>query len=201
EQYALGEQLSAYSQPACAECTANRHLLLPRDRSRKQEIGEIRARNQQHKPDGAQQNPQERVYIFHRIVFDVDDARDHLHLAVDIRILLVHGFGDRIDIGLGLLNRDSRFQAANHAVLKVTSTNLLLLVSEGQRNPQLGGFGKRRPRVRKLKSRRHHTDNRERLVVEPYDFPGDVRIGTEVSLPQSVAEYHNVLIARLILFG
>ena len=58
EHQALDEKLPNDPRPACAECGAHRHLLLPLDGFRQQQIRDIGAGDQQQQTDRAEQDPQ-----------------------------------------------------------------------------------------------------------------------------------------------
>jgi hypothetical protein len=52
-----------------------------------------------------------------------------------------------------------------------------------------------------LKIGRRHADDHERLVVERYLLPNDLRIRAEATSPQTVTENHDTGIPRLTFFG
>ena len=69
QEHALGKKLSDYSAAAGAQCAANGHLFPTRRGPGQQQVGDIRAGNQQHKYDGRQQHQQQSL-----------DIPDHLFL-------------------------------------------------------------------------------------------------------------------------
>ena len=58
QQQAFGQQLGKDGGARRAQCTAYGQLLLPHHAARQQQIGHIDAGNEQHKADGAEQEPQ-----------------------------------------------------------------------------------------------------------------------------------------------
>ena len=60
---AFGEQLAHESLPDRAERGADRDLLLTAARPRQQQVGDVRARNEQHETHGAQQHEQRALNI------------------------------------------------------------------------------------------------------------------------------------------
>ena len=57
QQHALGHELAEEPAAARAERGPHRELPMPRFRARQQQVGEVRARNQQHESDGRLQHP------------------------------------------------------------------------------------------------------------------------------------------------
>src|ERR1041384_1857167 len=94
----------------------------------------------------------------------------------------------RIDIGLSFHERDAGLQAANPSLLQITGADLLLLVRERERHPQLRSSGEGSSVVGKLETRRHYPDHFERPVVELDNFSYDLVVRTEVTLPKSIAD-------------
>src|SRR5205823_4134605 len=52
-----------------------------------------------------------------------------------------------------------------------------------------------------VSSGRHDPDDRERLAVELNSLPDDLLTGPEATLPQSIADQRNMLLARHVLIG
>jgi hypothetical protein len=68
---------------------------------------------------------------------------------------------------------------------------------------QIGAESDRLPQfnfaLRQVESSRHHAEDRETLVVERYEFTGDVRIGVEPSHPEPVTQDNHLIAPRLVL--
>ena len=127
---ALGDELDEQAAAARAERGADRELLLPRLRSREQQVGEVRAGDEQHEPDGALQDPQRRRHVADDVVLErvvpqpvrrgvrhVRVRRDGLPLAQHA-VEVVSGLGER-HVGLQPANQVERVAAAPAGIGRV----------------------------------------------------------------------------------
>jgi hypothetical protein len=75
EQHALGQQLPEDARAARADCRADRDFFLASRRARQQQVRDVRAGDQQHKPDRAQQNIERQPYVAHDLFEQRHDAQ------------------------------------------------------------------------------------------------------------------------------
>ena len=85
EQHALREQLRDHPRPARADRDAHGDFALPPRRAREQHVRDVRARDQQHERDGAENHEQRRAHVSDDLRREIGDA----HVAVRSRILLL----------------------------------------------------------------------------------------------------------------
>ena len=85
EHHALDDQLPHDAAAAAAERRPHGNLLLPAHGAREQQIGDVRARNQQHERHRAQQHEQRRPDVLHEHVLQRRHAR--ADAAIELRIL------------------------------------------------------------------------------------------------------------------
>ena len=77
--------------------------------------------------------------------------------------------------------------------------NLLGRISE--RNPNLGRLRKRKTRVWKLKTGRHHSDNRVVLIVQLETLAYSGCFAAEVALPKSIAQHNHHVVPGFRFIG
>src|SRR5215813_6492548 len=102
---------------------------------------------------------------------------------------------DPVQFRLSLRRRYTRFETTDHAEPVVSSRAVFASIRDCQRRPQCHCL------IGKLKCARHHADDRVGLAVEHHSLTGDARIRAEPTLPESVAEDYNVVLAEDLFFG
>src|SRR5262245_48430730 len=105
--------------------------------------------------------------------------------------------GDRVHLCLGLRERRPGFEPRDHAE-KMTATIKMYWLGNGR--PKLWRFARQRA-WRKLELWRHDADHRVALIVQRDVLTDNALISAEATLPEIVAQDHNAISARPILFG
>ena len=155
------------------------------------QIGNVGARDEQHKSDGAQQHQQRRADLTNGLFAQRHDLGTPTFVVFGI--LLFKTAGDRIHLGLGLLGINAPLQPRDHQEMVLTA-NCTLLVGPDQRCPHLR-------KVRLSEVRSHDTDNGEGLAIEIYAATDNVRIRPKMVLPERIAQDDDIAAPRLVLVG
>src|SRR5438105_4582187 len=109
QQKTFGQQLPHYARLRSAKRAAAGKLAPTRSRARQQQVGNIRAGDQQDESYSSKQYQQRRVHISHQIVVQRD--RINTVLFVVLGILTREAGGDSIEFRLRLLWRDVLLEA------------------------------------------------------------------------------------------
>ena len=123
---------------------------MPRGAAGEEEIGYIRAGNEEHESDGAKEREEGRFYLPNEPF--PERRKKHVPTLVRLVKLLVELRIDRAETSLGLLQIDTGIQTCDrrpHAVIAGFVPEI-----DRARDPNLG-------LLRVFKSRRHHADDRE----------------------------------------
>src|SRR6185295_12999125 len=99
---------------------------------------------------------------------------------------------DGVDVSLCSFFRDTGFQSTNNVITVIAAT-LRKFWSNRNRSINLGAFWI-------IETLGHHSHDRASNVVYGDRLVEDVGIGSEASLPQTVCDYRNCILAGLILF-
>ena len=118
----------------CAECQAQRNLLLPNSSACEQQIGNICAGDEKHKSDCAEQNKERRLNIANNLF--VERNHDRAYSRIVIRILLLKARSDRFHLCLRLLQSDAGFHSRDHFEEMITTLRRFLR-RERDRHPEL----------------------------------------------------------------
>src|SRR5579872_4139930 len=111
-------------------------------------------------------------------------------MAVGVGILFFEGGADRVCIGIGLVNRHSRFEAADYAQKMRAALRRHRWIGavadhfHANRSPELRWLRGEQ----KLKARGHDSDNGVRLRVKNDRTTNDVGAGAEMRSPQVMAQ-------------
>ena len=151
KQNALGEHLPNDSFAAGPQRGADRNFLLPRGATGEEEIGYVRAGNQQHESDGTEEREEGWFYLANEPF--VERRNRHVPAFVRLVKLLVELRIDGAETSLRLLQIDTGVQTRDRRPYPVIA-RFVPRVDRG-RHPNLG-------LLRVFKPRRHHADNRER---------------------------------------
>ncbi len=156
--------------------STHREFTRSRGTTRRQQIGEIRAGNEENERHRAEQKSQARTVITH-LIFQQRSHR-HTHAGVGIRILFRKPRRDLFQIGQRFLDRHARPQAPPpvQARMIIASLPVRIVGAPHQGEPDLDC-------ARRKHLRRHHADNGVRLVAEVQRAPEHMRIARKESLP------------------
>ena len=102
--------------------------------------------------------------------------------------------GERVHLGVGLLDGDARFEARREVqplVRVVVRRELPRLESEGR--PDVG-CSVEEP----AKTRRHHAENRVALRVELHRLADNATLGPVNALPETITDDDDVILTRLV---
>ena len=192
EDDAFREELPDEPRRASAECLTDRHLSTARRRSREQQIGDVRAPDEQHQTDAAEQKQQRSTDI----AGDTVGEWKHAHVPVARRrvvrgILPSQRLHEHIDaalrVGDGDAGREPTDRARKESRARLDRGLVERRAAKPERRPDLGSALFARV-ARRLKASRHHADDAIRIGIELHDPADDSGIGAEHSLPQAVAD-------------
>ncbi len=190
EQEAFGKQLNEDGPRSCPQRAADGQLFLPGHAAGQQEIGDVDAGDQEHKSDRAQQQPQGQLSLLgQEVVFQRLDPRAPSLVA--LRILLRDVGGDRVHIGLRLLDGDARLQSAHNQ--QPVEVVIDLVGFEDQWHGQLCV-------IAIVRTGRKHADDGIGLSVHGHGGADDVWIGAEFQ-PQLVGQDDDVVFPFLAFLG
>ena len=126
EQHAFGEQLRDEARASRAEGPADRHLALPHGRPREQQVGDVRAGDQQHEADGGEQRHERRPDVADEIIVERNHAQRPAGAGGIVRrILLPHVLGKRIDTLLRRRDAQSGLEPAEAALQQIRAADRL----------------------------------------------------------------------------
>jgi hypothetical protein len=198
---ALDQPLPHDRVAAGAEREANRHLLLARGAARQQQVGDVRARDQQHQTDHAHQHENRRRELLTQIgssflaraqeqVLADEALAEALRRVGDLlELLLVDLPVDHVHRRFRLLRRHARLQPrhdrqpAAAAVLQVVPGRRHLRLHH-HRHEHVGAFADDDA----VEARRRDADDRHRLAVERHAAVEDRRVAIEAPRPVAVGE-------------
>src|SRR5262249_40689028 len=100
---------------------------------------------------------------------------------------------DRAHLFLRLIDRHSLFEPTDHCQAKFSALAQLLR-RESQRQPYIG-------RRRKLKSWRHHPNDRVALLIERQRLSNQIWVRAESPPPQAMADDRDIGVIGVALFG
>ena len=191
EQQSLGEQLPQDAPAPAAERSADGELALACRAACEQHAGDVRASDEEHQYDRAEQRLQRRPHRTDQIVEQRDGAlrpprvvgqprRDprSYHRQIGLRVSERHS-------GLQPRERAQRMQAAVLQVLVVPFER-----DQGFRVAQQG----------KMEAGRQDADNRVRPAVQRRRLSENARVAGELASPQAIGQDHFVRRARVIRF-
>ena len=110
EQNALDEQLTDDLPAACANGNADAHLARSSSSLGQKKVGDVRARDQQHEPDGPHQRPEEQRDLRAENAFD-ERIRVRPEVLVGLWILRRQRCADGLELGARLFDRHAIVEA------------------------------------------------------------------------------------------
>ena len=112
DERALREQLPKDARPTGAERHANGQLALAGRRPGEEQVGEVRAGDEQHEPDGDEED--EKTWTHPADELPLERLDGHLDVRVGARVLALELQRDGIELRLGLDELDARPEATDH---------------------------------------------------------------------------------------
>ena len=200
EHQALRRQLPQQPAAARAKRPPHRQLTFAGGGAREQQVGDVRAGNQQEHADGAEERDERGPHVLDDILLQCDGANPHPRRFVD-RVLRTQLRGDRFEVGLRLRQCHARLHPAEDREEREVARRLVRVV-ELQRLPDLRvgheeGFG-RQPQASRG---RQHADDCLITAVEPDATADDRRIAAVPRHPEPMTEDHDVRPAHRFFFG
>jgi hypothetical protein len=192
---ALGEQLTHEARPSRAHGHAHGHLLGPPLGSREQEVGDVRAGDEEHEENGRHEEEHLDPDIGQHVVGE-GRRLQRMELGVEAvcrSIFLAGPRDDPIEIGLGALERRPLAQS-RHEVEEVTAAGVDVvrgIHAQGTPHVDVG--------VLDVEAGRQDADDRGRPAVEADGGSEDRRVGAERPPPQTVGDHRDRSRARQVL--
>ena len=195
QEHAFGHELAHHLASARAEREARGDLAPARGKAREQQVGDVRARDQEHAADGAEEQQITLTLRADGILeqrHDLDPRR-----RIDVRgVRRSVAGGDHVHRLARLLQRDARLEPCDDlkeiaAVVQLRRGEIRHLRGSGHPDLQLIQ-GERRRRLRQ------HADDGVRRAVERERLSEDRRIAVEALLPHGVADQRDALAAGSI---
>ena len=193
EDQRLGELEADDAGARRAERDANGDLARPRHGAGEEQIGNVRAGEEQHERHGGElgEHVRPRMLAVERVC--ILDA--HVPLVVVLRILALQLLHDGMHVGVGTADRQAGREPRQHAGEHTAVALAAEVAVERERRPELGARRKDEPR-------RHDTDDGARHVVDANDASQHLRVRAEVAAPHPVAQDDDVRrlgVARVVI--
>jgi hypothetical protein len=162
-------------------------------RARQQQVGDVRAGDEQHECDSTHQRPEDGAKLRADDAF-VERRDNGRNVLVGVLVLALQLRGDVRELAARLLQAHAVGRAS---VAHQEPRRAALLPERG------GELGHRHPhfrRERPLHAFRHHADDGDRQRVDADGFSDDAAIAGVAALPDAVADHHDRRRAGLIVF-
>ena len=192
QEQAFRQQLPRDLSPRCTECDSHCHLAPSACRPRQQQIGHVRARNQQHEYRSHLKHQQAILRVAGKIFLQGHDGCPNSRIC--LRILSLQPRRNRVHFCLRLFSRYPRLQARHH-IEKVIVALRPAFRSEIERHPVVHVF------FAKEKSSGHDSQDFGLHIVQQNRPPDNGPVSPEPPLPQTVAEQDNLLFCLVFLRG
>ena len=197
EHHALGQQLPNQPPAPGAERGAHSHFARAIHRAREHQIRDVRARDQQHKPDGGEENihpaanrPAEQL---------LKRNRAHAARGIVVRKLAAQTRPHAFEISGRLCQRDIRADSPDRLQVLTAAARIRQVALVAQNGPELCALVEV-GRQQGFERRGHDADNLEALIVHPDRPANDGRIGIESTTPQTVTQDQHAVAVRVIVF-
>ena len=188
---ALREQLPDDAAARGADGGAQRDLAAARRRPREHQVGDVRARDEQHQRDARHHQPDHPCDVRRDEALAQRHER-HFPVLIGIGVLLGEPGGDRAHVCARQVDRHARLQPRHRQQI---ATGAWLSGRDGlEWNPDLLAVGV-------LESRRHHADDDRRECVDEHRLAEHARIGVVPRLPHRVADDHDAACAGPVVLG
>ena len=192
QHHVLGEELANEPPASRTEGGADNDFTLARNAARQRQVGQIGAANEQHEASGRHQHQEGRAHV-------LPDDRRGVALDDDAPILvggwkvLGDARANHVHARLCLCKRDTVLEPRERGEPVEVARHVR--GQKRQRPPDL------RRRSIESASLGQHANDGVRLAVQLNDTIDDVGIGTELALPQRMADHRDLMLAELILTG
>ena len=162
EEHALDEQLTDNPAASGAERGANRHLAATGNAAGQQQIGNVRARDQQDAGNRREQDGQRGAMLADDSLLQRRDANQSRGVA--LRVVAREPFADRAELGRRLLERRIRLKPRDrvHQVGAANGGELRADLRRRNRQPRLDAFGL----DWEVEAVRRHADDRDCLAFD-----------------------------------
>ena len=188
----FGEDLLEQPRRSCAQCGAQRHLAPPRLAAQKQQIGDIRARDQQHESHRAEQRQHGGADVPHDYIGERAHDGYEPSRGVGGRHF-VQPLAQRRDLARRLLHRHPRSEPADQVDLTARR------VAEGARCGDRAGRTPDLDARRVVEVRRDHPDNREGALSERDPTAEDIACTAVLPPPEAAADDDDTLSPFLVV--
>src|SRR5262245_2026440 len=187
QQRAFNQQLPDYAKAARANSHADRNLLLAIRPTRQQQIGEVRAGDQQHATNHAPKREQSRPKVSDYHLTERMDT--HLRGFLEAR----HDgaqFPLRALVGYPWLKTRYRFEPMSEIGVRTTQ----FLGAESPRYQHVG-------LCKEIEAWRDNPNDGVTLPLKRHGLPNQIRVGAPAALPQAMADEDDLIKPRLEFFG
>jgi hypothetical protein len=178
----FGEELTDKPTARRAERAAHRELALAQGEPREHQVRDVRARDEQQKPDCAEQDQQRRSRFARDRFLKGDDESITEEVVALLARFVMNATRDRADVAIRLLDGHAVTQARDRPV--VVRRPARIPAAEIGRHPELDFR-------RKVESGRQHADHREARAVDLQVNLREIARRSEVLTPVSVADEHS----------
>ena len=195
---ALGEQQPDHAGAGGADGGADGDFSFARHRAGEKQVGDIGADDQQNASDRAHQDVDGSARTGYELVLQRDDPDKRPRAQGEERIgeLAVEALGDHLEIGAGLTQGDSWFQAADYRQIGKGAAGNRAGGVHGIGQPERGAVG-----LRIYELRRQHADHGVRSPVEEDSHAHDIGPGAQVAAPERIADEGDGISAGFALIG
>src|SRR5579862_669021 len=189
----LGHELSQKPPPPGADRQPNGHFVPPPERTRKQQIADIRTGNEKNEEHHGERDPKYRKQIAGRVEWGFPKRKQFdAPSAIGCYIFILHAVRNRGDLRLPLFQTDSRLQTGKAFNPKTASIFQLISARHESflhryRHPELN-----RPADKcAIETFGRNTDNRVWQAVEELHSADDVRVSAETLFPHPIADHRD----------
>ena len=182
EYQALGEQLTDQSETPRSQSTPHGKLLAARGGASQQQVGEIRAGDQQNEPDSTPQHDEGTAQLSADMLLEAGDLYREV-ASVPIGMRGHHLWVDDVGFGLRLRYCDARLQQANHR--QHVSPGADVIHDYGGKNIR---FYPGMKDTAEVEAGGQHADDGYGAIVERNRLTHNRRIAGELPLPEGMAQ-------------
>ena len=204
QEHALGQQLSGEAAAAGAERRPHRQFLLPRQRPRQQQVGDVGARDQQHESHRRAQHDERETDTPDCLLLQRQHAKRQSAVGgIEIRMVPPQVRGESLELGSRLLDRRARRQRREDVVvLAVSDPRRVGRQRQRQQDLRLLDDAERRHDLaRELEGGRQHPDHFVRLTVQRQRAADGVGAAAVAAHPRAVRQQCLAARARRVVGG
>ena len=174
-----------------AERRANGDFVLPLGSFDQKQIGDVGAGDQKHEADRTHYDQQSPAHAADRLLGERNQP--DATAAIAVRKLPRQLRRHAVHFGLCLFKREVRFEPADHLQISLSAIDVIRL--EIHRHPKIGLAGGT------LKTARHDTDDLKIFPFKLYLRAAHLRIRSELTSPQLIADDHDSRMTRGAFFS